>query len=497
MNRTALALLVVLLLAGPRQANSTGTSAPDSPDPAGSARRPPNILMICVDDLNDYVGCLRGHPDARTPHIDALAERGVVFTNAFCQAPLCGPSRASVFTGLLPSTTGIYGQLADDRIAEIVAGVTPCRFLPDVLERHGYETIAVGKVFHKGDAAGVFERYGGRSDYGPKPVKRMRYDPRAFPEKIGSTQTDWGPFPETDESMPDHRAASFAAEELRAAHAKPFFLAVGFVRPHVPWHVPAPWFAEFDPATLRLPAYFPDDFGDIPAGSRRVNEVPAMPTTEWAIAAGEWPAMIQAYLACTLFVDHEIGRVLGALADGPHAADTIVILWSDHGYHMGEKNRFAKQALWRQACRVPLVIAAPGIPPGRCSAAVGLIDVYPTILELCGLPAESKAEGCSLVPWLRDPSRSSERAILTCYGQHNHAVQIGQRRYSRYEDGSRELYDHVSDPAEWTNLAATPDGERLFAEAESAFPASPRQPAAGIEMPTNDYFRSLEAAEIP
>jgi iduronate 2-sulfatase len=463
----------------------------------GPAGPKPNVLLICVDDLNDYVGCLAGHPDARTPHIDALAARGVVFTNAFCQAPLCGPSRASVFTGLVPTTTGIYGQVSDERIAGIVSAVRPCRFLPDLLEAHGYETIAVGKVFHMGDAAHVFDRFGGRSDSGPKPAERMRYDPRDFPEKIGSTQTDWGPYPESDDAMPDHRAAGFAVEELRVRHEEPFFLAVGFVRPHVPWHVPARWFERFPQAELRLPAYRPDDFDDIPERSRRVNELPAVPTTEWAIAAGEWPAMIQAYLACVAFVDHQIGRVLDALADGPNAADTIVILWSDHGYHMGEKNRFAKQALWRQACRTPLVVAAPGVSPGRCPAAVGLIDIFPTILELCGLPAEPTTEGASLVPWLRDPALPSDRPVVTSYGRHNHALQIGTRRYIRYDDGSRELYDHAVDPDEWTNLAATPEGERLFALAEPAFPARPRPPAAGIEMPTNAYFLSLKRAAKP
>jgi iduronate 2-sulfatase len=472
----------------------TAAGRADTAGPATAAQNQPNVLLICVDDLNDYVGCLAGHPDAQTPNIDALARRGVLFTNAFCQAPLCGPSRASVFTGLLPATTGIYGQVADENIAAIVATEQPVRFLPDVLEAHGYETIAVGKIFHKGDAARVFDHYGGRSDYGPKPRTRMKYDPRNFPDAIGSTQTDWGAYPATDEAMPDHRAAGFAVEQLRTPRDTPFLLAVGFVRPHVPWHVPAQWFDRFPAAALQLPPYLPDDFADIPDFARRMNELPAMPTTEWAIAAHEWPAMIQAYLACTAFVDHQIGRVLQALADGPHASDTIVILWSDHGYHMGEKNRFAKQALWRQACRVPLVIATPGLPAGRCSAAVGLIDIYPTILDLCGLPAEPSNEGVSLVPSLHDPSLDSERAIVTSYGQHNHALQIGSRRYYRYEDGSHELYDHARDPHEWTNLAAAPAGEQLFSRVDRLFPDAPRAPAPGITMPTNAYFLAKEKA---
>ncbi len=467
--------------------------------PPAIAEERPNVLMICIDDLNDWVGCLGGHPDSRTPHIDALASRGMVFTNAFCQAPICGPSRASLMTGLLPSTTGIYGQIDDERIAGIVAAVRPCPLLPDALEAGGYTTIAVGKVFHRGDAAGVFDRYGGRSGYGPKPAERMRYDPADFPDRIGGTQTDWGAFPETDDAMPDHRAASFAVEQLQAPHDKPFFLAVGFVRPHVPWHVPAAWFERFPPDGLRLPPYRADDFDDIPECSRRVNDLPAMPTTEWAIATDEWRNIVQAYLACTAFVDHQVGRVLQALAESPHAADTIVILWSDHGYQLGEKDRFAKQALWREACRMPLIIAAPGLPPGRCGAAVGLVDLYPTILELCGLPPEEANEGRSLVPWLRDPSLPSDRPILTSYGQHNHAIQLGDLRYYRYEDGSRELYDHASDPHEWTNLAATPAGEQRFAEVERWFPIAPRRPADGVQMPTNAYFleKAREAAAGP
>ena len=467
---------------------AAGRLQADAAEPANVAHRRPNVLMICVDDLNDWVGCLGGHPDANTPHIDALAKRGVLFTNAYCQAPLCGPSRASVMTGLLQTTTGIYGQVNDDQIQGIVAAARPFTFLPDALEPYGYATIAVGKVFHKGDAAHVFDRYGGESGFGPKPAKRFRYDPRDFPDKIGSTQTDWGAFPETDDTMPDHRAASFAIEQLRANHTQPFFLAVGFVRPHVPWHVPRKWFDLHPPASLHTPPYLPTDFDDIPECARRVNELPAMPTTEWAIAADEWRNIVQAYLACTSFVDQEIGRVLQALAESEYAHDTIVILWSDHGYHLGEKNRFAKQALWRQACRAPLIIATPDAQPGQCQAAVGLIDLYPTILDLCGVPAEPGPEGISLKPWLTDPSRPSDRPIITSYGQHNHALQIDRWRYSQYEDGSRELYDHATDPNEWTNLAATPQGERMFSEVEALFPRSPRPPAAENQMPTNAYF---------
>jgi arylsulfatase A-like enzyme len=199
-----------------------------------SAQEKHNVLFIAVDDLNDWVGCLGGHPQTLTPNIDKLASQGVLFTNAHCQAPICGPSRASIMTGLYPSTTGNYLQMNDPDIKKANKAAAGSIFLPDFFERYGYKTMGVGKIYHNGDAAETFQTYGGVFEkFGPKPGKRMKYDPKWL-GKPGNTQTDWGPFPERDEQMPDYKSAAWAVDKLQEEHSEPFFLAVGFVRPHVP-----------------------------------------------------------------------------------------------------------------------------------------------------------------------------------------------------------------------------------------------------------------------
>lgn len=463
----------------------------------------PNVLFIAIDDLNDWVGCLGGHPNAITPNIDRLAARGVLFSNAHCQAPICGPSRASLFTGLLPSTSGIYAQINDKQIplASEIAG--KATLLPDYFERHGYTTLACGKLFHNGDAAKVFDDHGGYANFGPKPKKRFKYDPAWFPEKIGGTQTDWGVYPESEVDMPDYNIAAYGVNRLSEKHDKPFFLAVGFMRPHVPWYCPQEWFDMHPVDGVQLPPYLKNDLDDVPELSRRVNELPAMPTTEWAIKQGEWENIVQAYLACTTFVDAQVGKVLDALDASPYAENTLVVLWSDHGYHVGEKNRFAKQALWDRANRVPLIIAMPrqgravsgqaGAVSGRgraavCKRPVGLIDLYPTLLELCGLPANSMNEGRSIAPLVRDPERPWETPTVTTYGRNNHAIQTERYRFYRYEDGSMELYDQQLDPNEWNNVASDPASAGVVEELSSKLPTVNAEPSKYNNYPVNKYF---------
>jgi arylsulfatase A-like enzyme len=454
---------------------------------AGEPPRP-NVLFIAVDDLNDWVGCMNGHPNARTPNIDRLASQGVLFTNAHCQAPICGPSRASLFTGLLPSTTGIYGQIKD-RDLRGGSGLTRlCTFLPDYFERYGYETMAAGKLFHQGDKAHVFEEYGPGKSFGPKPKKRMHYDPKWF-GKRGGTQTDWGPYPARDELMPDYKIAGYAVKKLKQQHDKPFFLAIGFCRPHVPWHVPQKWFDRHPVEKTKTPPHRKDDLDDVPEISRRLHDLPAMPTTEWAIRTGQWKEMVRAYLACVTFVDAQIKRVLDALADSSYADDTIVVLWSDHGYHLGEKNRFAKHALWDRATKMPLIIAGPGCGKGLiCSAPVGLIDLYPTLVQLCGLPVNPDNEGHSLAPLLSHPDAAWPYAAITTYGRGNHAVQTRRYRFYQYADGSNELYDHVKDPHEWDNLAGKPGSGVIMARLRKHLPRVNARPVKKQTYPDNEYF---------
>lgn len=458
------------------------------------AAEPPNVLIIAIDDLNDWVGCMQGHPNALTPNIDRLAQRGTLFSNAHCQAPICGPSRASLFTGLLPTTSGIYGQIPDKLLKSASPQTAQVQLLPEYFEQHNYHTMACGKLFHNGDRAGVFAHYGGHASFGPKPKERFEYDPAWFPDKIGGTQTDWGPFPDTDAEMPDYRIAAYGVEQLGKQHDRPFLLAVGFMRPHVPWYVPQKWFDLHPLETIHLPPYLKNDLDDVPAMSRAVNALPAMPTTEWAIQEDQWKRMVQSYLACTTFVDAQVGKVLDALDASPYRENTLVVLWSDHGYHLGEKNRFAKQALWDRANRVPLIVALPSGTPGNpragqvCDRPVGLIDLYPTLLELCELPANPQNEGVSLGPLLSDPQANWEHVTLTSYGPGNHAVQTQHHRFYQYEDGSQELYDHRQDPQEWHNLASQTDQQALLEQLRQHLPANPAPSSKHNKYPTNEYF---------
>lgn len=460
----------------------------------------PNVLFIGIDDLNDYVGCLGGHPNALTPNIDRLASQGTVFTNAHCQAPICGPSRASLFCGLRPSTTGIYGQIRDTGLRDASKVTQEATFLPDYLEQQGYHTAGSGKMFHNGDRAKYFDEYGKGTNFGPKPKKRFAYDPAWFPDRSGSTQTDWGVFPGEDENMPDHDTAEWVIDWLRqrqeTTSPAPFFLAAGFVRPHVPWYTSQKWFDAHPVDQLSMPAYLADDWDDLPPISIAVNEAPMMPSMKWVNENQMLPAIVQSYLACTTFVDNQVGRVLEALRASPYAETTYIVLWSDHGYHVGEKGRFAKQSLWERSSRVPLIIVGPGLPAGqRCDRPVELLDLYPTLLELLNLPPNAKHEGLSLVPLLLDSAAERSRPAITTYGPGNHAIQDERYRLIVYEDGSRELYDHEQDPHEWHNLIAEgkPGLPAMESRLRGFVPKVNAPNAKGSSYNFNAYFRRVLA----
>lgn len=429
-----------------------------------TAQKQPNILMIAVDDLNGYLGYL-GDPNAITPNIDKLALNGVGFTNAHCQAPLCGPSRASLMTGLRPSTTGIYGMIKDDLITSNNEVTASTIFLPEYFKQQGYYTMGVGKLFHSFAPKGIFEDSPGRfvgekpnHNFGPIPNERMNWSGYApdSPKKYGRTSTDWGAFPDQDSLMPDHKAVQWASGKLKTdLSKKPFFMAVGFLRPHVPFHVPQKWFDLYPLDKIVLPPYLAEDMNDVPAIAKNIiSDLPMMPSTEWAIKTNNWKKIMQAYLACISFVDNEIGKLLGALEKSPYADNTIVVFWSDHGYRMGEKGTFAKQCLWEEATRTPLIFSGPKIPKNKkIDAAVELLSIYPTLLELCQMPPNPKNEGISLAPLINNDIDGDQLTALTTYGWSNHSLRTKDFRYIRYEDGSEELYDHKNDPNEFDNLA--------------------------------------------
>lgn len=425
----------------------------------------PNVLLISVDDLNDWVRALDRRSQARTPHIDRLARRGVLFANAHAQAPICTPSRASMMSGLRPSTTGLYFLEPGLRASPVT------RDRPTLIQRFaaaGYLTMGAGKVV-KGqgeDEARYFQDHGGpMGGFGPFPARKLT-------TLGGLREWDFGPFPEDEHAMPDTQVADWVIERLRRRHDRPFLLAAGFWRPHVPLYAPPRWFRPFPLGTVRLPPVLAGDRDDLPPYARDLTDgVPEAPHA-WFVDNGTWRDGVRAYLASMAYVDHQIGRVLAALDASPYRQDTVVVLFSDNGWHLGEKGLWGKRTLWERATRVPLVIAAPDLPRGRVSRRpVGLIDVYPTLLELARLPPNPDLEGRSLVEAMKRPDAVEGPPVISTFGPGNHAVRSARWRYIRYADGGEELYDHAVDPHEWHNVAAVAANAAVVAELRRHLPA--------------------------
>jgi arylsulfatase A-like enzyme len=415
----------------------------------GDAKRPPNVLMICIDDLNDWVGCLGGNPDVITPHIDRLAKLGRNFANAHCVVPVCSPSRISIMSGLHATTHGSYdlGPSYQDirRLDD-----APC--MQAYFKKHGYRTYVGGKVLHHPftgylkDAVDV--QLAGRG--GPRPEKPMNWPGGVW---------DWGAYPASDELMGDYELARNAAAVLKEEHEQPFFLSVGIFRPHVPMLVPQKWFDLYDRGKIALPKAPLSDMDDVPPNFQRKMNI--APTHADVLAKGDWRGMVHAYLACVSFADMCVGTVLDGLENGPNKENTIVVLWSDHGFHLGEKQHWAKRTLWEESTRTPLMMAGPGIDmPGDCPEAVSLLDIYPTLLDLCGLPRDLQLDGISLMPQIKDPKAARKEPAISSSYHGNHAIRTKDWRYIRYADGAEELYDHRADPDEFVNLASSPEHQK-------------------------------------
>lgn len=405
-----------------------------------------NVLFIAIDDLNDWTNYLGGaYQEVETPNLDRLAGRGVFFTRAYCSAPACNPSRASLLCGVGPSTSGVYHNSNPWRV-QLPDAVT----LPQHFMAHGYKVHGGGKIFH-----GAFKDPQSWHVYFPRPN-----DP--VPEKrpvngiTPATHFDWGPVSVGDEAMGDTQVTDWAVKFLREKHDKPFFLAAGMFRPHLPWYVPQKYFDEYPLSGIVLPKVKEDDLDDIPAAGVKM----ARPQGDHAkvLATNNWEKAVQGYLASITYVDGQVGRLLDALDNSPYADNTVIVLWTDHGWHLGEKLHWRKFTLWEEAGRVPMVFVVPGLtkPGVRCDRTVSLLDIYPTLADVCGLPVGDHLEGKSLKPLLENPQAEWDRPVVTTHGRNNHAVRSERWRYIRYADGGEELYDHQSDPMEWTNLAGDP-----------------------------------------
>lgn len=423
----------------------------------------PNVLLISVDDLNDWVGCLGGHPQAKTPNIDRLAGQGTLFENAHCQSPVCNPSRASMMTGRYPHTSGVYFLSPDLKQAPVLRDVTT---LPEVFASEGYRTMATGKIFHGGDKR-FFQDYQPSGGFGPRPEKKIS-------QPHGHPLWDWGVFRDDDEQMPDMKAARWAQEKLKVQSDAPFFMGVGFYRPHVPMYTTKKWFDMHPRDEIKLPVVRDNDREDLSQYAIDLTNLEHVsPTHDWMTESGQWNHAVQAYLASVTFADHCVGMVLDALAASGQADNTIVVLFSDHGFHLGEKQRWAKRSLWEDGTRVPIIISAPGLAAGqRCNRPAELIDVFPTLLELVGLPADDQQEGQSLVPLIENPSLAWDHPAITSFGPGNYSIRSTRYRFIQYRDGSQELYDLQIDPHEWNNVVDAPENAELIEQHVAFIPTA-------------------------
>jgi len=492
-------------------------------------RRQPNVIFIICDDLNDSIAGMGGHPQAKTPNVNQLMRRGVRFTNAQCNNPLCGPSRASLWSGLYPSTTGYYGYRQGPnhwRNNHILYDVITTM---EHFTANGYNVYGTGKVFHNNHEdfniwyrQDGFKGYGITASHGPWPWNgagrpKAGYGawghpsmPKAYhessfrsfaplsdvpdvpadPKKGIPGYRGWTlhgkPFRYVSENdrdlMPDELSANWVKERLGEKQQKPFFMVVGFNRPHTPMYAPKKYFDMFALKDIQLPPYLKNDLDDCAEilkdseGRRHFDKLMANG------GVGHWRKWIQAYLACVAFVGDQVGKVLDALENSPYADNTIVVVTSDHGYHMGEKDNLFKLTVWEEATRVPLVVYAPGVTRSNteCEHPVSLVDMYPTLIDLCGLGKNPNAringvalDGHSIVPFLKDPKNGTwdgpSVALSVIYGldelkrnepgrpeRQHFTVRSKRWRYTLCNSGEEELYDHKNDPQEWTNLAKDP-----------------------------------------
>ncbi|MEM7144272.1 MAG: sulfatase [Verrucomicrobiota bacterium] len=462
----------------------------------------PNILFISVDDLNDYISPLDNHPGVITPNFDRLAKRSVTFTNAHCAAPACHPSRVAVMTGVHPVTSGIYRNLFrahGPRWRHESPQLKDAVVLSQHFRNHGYHAAGGGKIFHTlqwtpGDSQNdpdAWDEYRGdpldpiSADW-PRPnFTKDQNDGFVGKRPLSNHHFGAAPLDVTDAEYGDHLVVNWAIEQMNTDHEKPVFLAVGLFRPHIPFEVSQKWFDLYPMEDVQLPEYREDDLDDAHAHDRVLWH-------KWVSDNDQWKTLMQGYLASISYVDNQLGRLLDALDASSMADNTIVVLWTDHGFHIGEKNNWEKFALWDQTTNTPLFISAPGISQDgeKSQQPATLTDLYPTLCELAGLPTPEQCTGTSLVPQLKHPTAKRKKLALTSHQFNNdtapsHAVADSRYRLIRYPDGFEELYDLKKDPNEFTNRANDPELANVKARLAKSLP---KNAAPNRTIPTDSPY---------
>lgn len=425
---------------------------------------PPNVLFIAIDDLNDWTGFLGGHPQAKTPKLDLLAESGITFTNAYASAPVCGPSRTALLYGKYPHKTGSYGhhQIYNPQNLNVFDSL---QTIPAAFHENGYYTAGAGKIFHYQNDQKDFQTYFYPSDGkfpAPHNNKSFYPDGSAGIEFKGLV---FGPLaPEDVGNTRDKKISDWAIQQLQKEHKKPFFIGVGFQRPHLPWTAPKQYFDKYNENEIQLPTVQEEDLADIPHAGKifsqslfgfyRMDEKSDHEfITEKPML---WKKFVKAYLATTNYVDAMVGRVLDALKFSRYSDNTIIVLWGDHGWHLGEKEHWRKMTLWERGTKTPLIFYVPGNSNNgsRVKQPVSLQDIYPTLAELCNLEIKQELDGNSLVPLLSNPSKEKKwnKPVLMSHGPGNFAIRSRKWRYIKYQNGDEELYDISTDEYEFYNL---------------------------------------------
>lgn len=423
----------------------------------------PHVLFIAIDDLRDWVGYFGRNPQSLTPNFDRLAARGTAFTRGYCAAPVCNPSRAALMSGLRPSSTGIYDNDHDWRTV-----LPPELMLTSAFRRAGYRVCGAGKIYHE-----AFRRRSEWDDYFDTPEG----DPKPLPgEDPGVGSIRFAPVDCRDEDLADWKITDHAIAQLGRRHEQPLFLAVGLHKPHMPWYVPRRYYEQFALDTIELPPHRADDLDDVPEAGRAMAG--AEEHHARMLESGRWKEAVRGYLAAIAYLDMNLGRLLDALDRSPDRDRMIVCLWSDHGWHLGEKSHWRKFALWEEATRSPLIWIVPGLtrPGSVCERPLDFMTIYPTLMDLCGLPTPAHVQGASIRRLLADPAAEWAEPAITTHTCRNHAVRTADWRYIRYASGAEELYDERQDPNEWVNLAARPEHAGVKAALAALLPRDEEHP---------------------
>lgn len=453
----------------------------------------PNVLFISLDDMNDWVGTLAGHDQTLTPSLDRFAEMGVNFTRNYTASPGCNPSRSALLTGLHTFTSGMYSNYQDWRDVPELQNV---QTIGQYFRNNGYYTAGAGKIFHYSQVDTL-----GWDAYFPSIKNPMpqEYLPETRPLNMPPfnymyNMFDWGPLPFSDEETSDFQTVNYISQQLNKEHDKPFFLAAGIYRPHLPWYVPQKYFDRFPLESIRKPKLLENDISDLgPVAQEIITR--GGNYHKHVVEAGQWEKAIQGYLASIAFADEMVGRLLQALEESPYADNTIVVIWSDHGWQLGEKEHWRKFALWENVIRTVMMIKVPEglekMPDGSANGMAttnltSLLDIYPTLVDLCNLPERRDFDGVSLRSMLANPEEKVPRPIITTYDYGSYSIRYENWHYIKYLDDSEELYNLDKDPEEWHNLASDDGYANIKQQLTEHIPASP------IDLPEVSLIELME-----